>query len=102
MGLKLSDNYYYDVIRKNIKKFRKEKGFTQIRLAEEAELSPDYICEIESLKKQKSFSIAEETELSPDYICEIESQKKQKSFSIATLGRISEALNVEITRFFEE
>ena len=77
MGLKLSDNYYYDVIRKNIKKFRKEKGFTQIRLAEEAELSPDYICEIESLKKQKSFSIA-------------------------TLGRISEALNVEITRFFEE
>ena len=77
MGLKLSNNYYYDVIRKNIKKFRKEKGFTQLRLAEE-------------------------TELSPDYICEIESQKKQKSFSIATLGRISEALNVEITRFFEE
>ena len=77
MGLKLSDNYYYDVIRKNIKKFRKEKGFTQLRLAEEAELSHDYICEIESMKKQKSFSIA-------------------------TLGRISEALNVEITKFFEE
>ncbi len=77
MGLKLSDNYYYDVIRKNIKKFRKEKGFTQIRLAEEAELSPDYICEIESLKKQKSFSIA-------------------------ALGRIAEALDIDIINFFEE
>ena len=77
MGLKLSDNYYYDVIRKNIKKFRKEKGFTQIRLAEEAELSPDYICEIESLKKQKTFSIA-------------------------ALGRIAEALDIDIINFFEE
>lgn len=77
MGLKLSDNHYYDVIRKNIKKFRKEKGFTQQKLADEAELSSDYICEIESLKKQKSFSIA-------------------------TLGRISEALDIEITKFFEE
>ena len=77
MESKLNDNYYYDVIRKNIRKFRKEKGFTQQQLAEKADLSSDYICEIESLKKQKSFSIA-------------------------TLGRISEALKVEITRFFEE
>lgn len=77
MESKLNDNYYYDVIRKNIRKFRKEKGFTQQQLAEKVDLSSDYICEIESLKKQKSFSIA-------------------------TLGRISEALKVEITRFFEE
>lgn len=77
MESKLNDNYYYDVIRKNIRKFRKEKGFTQQQLAEKADLSSDYICEIESLKKQKSFSIA-------------------------TLGRISEALKIEITRFFEE
>ncbi len=77
MESKLNDNYYYDVIRKNIRKFRKEKGFTQQQLAEKADLSSDYICEIESLKKQKYFSIA-------------------------TLGRISEALKVEITRFFEE
>ena len=77
MESKLNDNYYYDVIRKNIRKFRKEKGFTQQQLADKADLSSDYICEIESLKKQKSFSIA-------------------------TLGRISEALKVEITRFFEE
>ena len=77
MESKLNDNYYYDVIRKYIRKFRTEKGFTQQQLAEKADLSSDYICEIESLKKQKSFSIA-------------------------TLGRISEALKVEITRFFEE
>lgn len=77
MESKLNGNYYYDVIRKNIRKFRKEKGFTQQQLAEKADLSSDYICEIESLKKQKSFSIA-------------------------TLGRISEALKIEITRFFEE
>lgn len=77
MGLKLNDNYYYDIIRKNIRKYRKEKGFTQQKLADEAELSSDYICEIESTKKQKSFSIA-------------------------ALGRISEALDIKITRFFEE
>lgn len=77
MSLKITDNYYYDIIRVNIRKYRKLKGFTQAKLAEA-------------------------TDLSLDYICEIESMKKQKSFSIATLGRISEALDVEITKFFEK
>lgn len=77
MALKKNDNYYYDIIRKNIRKFRKEKGYTQQRLADEALLSMDYVCEIESIKKQKSFSIA-------------------------TLGRIAEALEIDIRRFFEE
>ena len=72
-----TDNYYYDVIRINIRKFRKEKGYTQARLASEADLSVDYISEIESLRKKKSFSIA-------------------------TLGRIADVLDVKIENFFKE
>ncbi len=72
-----TDNYYYDVIRINIRKFRKEKGYTQARLANEADLSVDYISEIESLRKKKSFSIA-------------------------TLGRIADVLDVKIENFFKE
>ena len=72
-----TDNYYYDVIRINIRKFRKEKGYTQAKLASEADLSVDYISEIESLRKKKSFSIA-------------------------TLGRIADVLDVKIENFFKE
>ena len=72
-----TDNYYYDVIRINIRKYRKEKGYTQAKLASDADLSVDYISEIESLRKKKSFSIA-------------------------TLGRIADALDVKIENFFKE
>lgn len=75
--IKHTDNYYYDVIRKNIRKYRKEKGYTQARLANETELSVDYICEIESLKRNKSFSIA-------------------------ALTRIADVLDINIEKFFEE
>lgn len=71
-----SDGFYYDVVRFNIRKYRKEKKYTQQRLAEEANVSSDYICEIESTKKNKSFSIA-------------------------TLGRIADALEIDIRNFFE-
>lgn len=70
-----SNDYYYNVIRKNIKKYRKEKHFTQQRLADETDMSVDYICEIESLKKNKSFSIV-------------------------ALGRIADVLGVDIRDFF--
>ena len=72
-----TDNYYYDVIRINIRKFRKEKGYTQAKLASESDLSVDYISEIESLRKKKSFSIA-------------------------TLGRIADVLDIKIENFFKE
>lgn len=72
-----TDNYYYDVIRINIRKYRKEKGYNQAKLASEADLSVDYISEIESLRKKKSFSIA-------------------------TLGRIADVLDVKIENFFKE
>ncbi len=73
---KYSDDYYYDLARVNIRKYRKEKNYTQQELADKANLSMDYICEIESTKKNKSFSIA-------------------------TLGRIANALDIEIQNFFE-
>ena len=56
--IKHDDNHYYDVVRVNIRKYRKDKGYTQQRLADEAELSMDYISEIESKKRKKSFSLA--------------------------------------------
>ena len=69
------DYYYYDIVRKNIRKYRKEKGFTQQRLADEADMSIDYLAEIESVKRRKTFSLA-------------------------TLGRIADVLEVDIRDFF--
>ena len=71
-----SNDYYYNIIRKNIKKYRKEKQLTQQQLAEA-------------------------TDLSVDYICEIESPTKNKSFSIVTLGRIADILEIDIKDFFK-
>jgi transcriptional regulator with XRE-family HTH domain len=75
--VKHDDNYYYDIVRINIRKYRKEKGLTQQKLADACDLSMDYIAEIESLKRRKSFSLA-------------------------TLGRIADALGVDIVKFFEK
>ena len=75
--IKNEDTYYYDIVRKNIKKFRREKGYTIQRLAEEADMSMDYLAEIES-------------------------EKRRKSFSLAILGRIADILNIDISKFFKE
>lgn len=53
-----SNEYYYNIVRKNIKKYRKEKGHTLQSLSEAADMSMDYLAEIESKKRKKSFSIA--------------------------------------------
>lgn len=66
---------YYDIIRLNIRKYRKEKNYTQRKLAEMADMSEDYLCEIES-------------------------KKKHKTFSIDVLGRIADALEIPIYKFF--
>ena len=63
-------------IGKTIRKYRKEKGYTQARLAEEADISLDYLAEIES-------------------------DKRKKSFSLAVLGRIADTLKVDIKNFFD-
>ena len=75
-AVKHNDDYYYDIARENIRKYRIEKNYTQQRLADETDLSIDFIAEIESLKRRKSFSIA-------------------------TLGRITDVLNIDINLFFK-
>ena len=70
------DEYYYSIIRKNVRKFRLEKNLTRQELADM-------------------------TELSREYICDIENEKRNKHLTIAVLGRIAEALNVEISKFFK-
>ena len=71
------DEYYYSIIRKNVKKFRLEKKLTQQELADM-------------------------TELSREYICDIENESRNKHLTIAVLGRIAEALQINITEFFKQ
>lgn len=52
------DKAIYDTIRRNIKKYRKEKGLTSAQLAEMVELSHDFIRQIESEKVKYNFSVA--------------------------------------------
>lgn len=66
----------YKVIRHNIKKYRLLKGLTQAQLAEKAELTHDYIRQIES-------------------------DKVANTFSVQTLYDISVALDIELKVLFE-
>lgn len=47
----------YNTIRKNIKKYRKERGLTSAQLAEMVDLSHDFIRQIESEKVGYNFSV---------------------------------------------
>ncbi len=69
--------YYYDICRKNIRKYRIEKNLTQQQLAD--------LCE-----------------LSMHFISEIESTVKNKTFSIETVGRIADVLQIPIDKLFKE
>ena len=71
------DEYYYSIIRKNVKKYRKEKRLTQQELVDM-------------------------TDLSREYICDIENESRNKHLTIAVLGRISETLHIDITLFFKK
>ena len=72
-----NDNYYYDILRKNIKKYRELKGLTQQQLADKAGISMNYIAKIES-------------------------KKMQRGFTIVVLGRIADALNIDIKNLFDK
>ena len=69
------DEYYYNIIRKNIRKFRISKGLTQQDLADM-------------------------TDISRQYICDLENDNRYKHITISSLGRIAEALDIDITLFF--
>ena len=67
----------YDIIRRNIKKYRKERGMTSAQLAELVDLSHDFIRQIES-------------------------EKTAYNFSVDTFYKISVALNVKLDDLIKE
>ena len=69
------DEYYYRIIRNNIKNFRVKKKWTQQKLADM-------------------------TDLSREYICDIENESRNKHLTIAVLGRIADAMEIHIVNFF--
>lgn len=71
-----NDNYYFNLIRANIKKGRERQGLTQQQLADKAGISMNYLAKIES-------------------------EKMQRGFSITILGRLADALNIDIQDFFQ-
>lgn len=71
------DTELYQIIRDNIKKYRKMACLTQLQLSER-------------------------TNLSISYISKIEAASCFKSMSISALNQISKALNVDISDFFKK
>ena len=53
---KEDENYSYNVIGKNVKKYRKKKGLTQAQLAEKIDYSLSFVSSVES-KKHQTFSL---------------------------------------------
>ena len=51
------DNDIYSTIRKNIRKYRKEKGMTSEELSQLVDLSHDYVRQIQSDKAGYNFSV---------------------------------------------
>lgn len=72
-----NDNYYYDLVRHNIKENRLKANLTQQQLADKAGITMNYLAKIES-------------------------KKMQRDFSIVILGRIADALNINIKEMFNE
>ena len=66
-----SDTYYFDIIRHNIKKLREEAGLIQQQLADKAGITMNFVAKIES-------------------------KKMQRGFTIVSLGRIADALGLDI------
>ena len=52
------DEYYYSLLRKNVKEIRNSKGLTQQDLADLTYLSREYICDIENEKRNKHPSLS--------------------------------------------
>lgn len=71
-------NNIYDVISSNIKKYRKEQGITQQKLADLCCFSPEFIRSIEAPNVKKSFSlesvfiIAEALDMRLSLLCEVD------------------------------
>lgn len=68
-------DYVYELVAYNIKKYRKLANMTQAKLAEQANVSHEFIRRIESTRGEKKFTLY-------------------------TLYKISLALNIELYKFF--
>ena len=69
------DTYYFDIIRYNIKRIRENKGLTQQQLADKVGITMNYLAKIES-------------------------KKRKRGFTIVILGRIADALEIDIAELF--
>lgn len=69
------DNYYYNIVRNNIKKKREEANLTQQQLADRVGITMNYLAKIES-------------------------NRMQRGFTLAIIGRIADALNLDIRELF--
>ena len=69
--------YYYNIVRKNLKRLRKKYGYTQQDIADLIGGTRQYICDIENTKRCKHVTI--------DY-----------------LGLIADALEEDIREFFKK
>ena len=76
MFKRTDENYIYDVVSKNIKKYRKLNGLTQEQLANKINYSTQFISNIES--------------------------KNFQTFSLGTVWRIALVLNLEMDTLFKE
>lgn len=72
-----NDYYYYNIVRINIKKHRKMSNLTQQQLADKIDVSMHYISQIESANPNKYFTLV-------------------------VIGRIADALNIDIKELFDE
>lgn len=71
------DYYYYNIVRKNIKKYRTFANITQQELADRIDVSMHYISQIESANPNKYFTLV-------------------------VIGRIADALNIDIRQLFDD
>lgn len=51
------DYYYYDIVRKNIRRYRKLANLTQQQLVDAIDVSMHYISQIESANPNKYFTL---------------------------------------------
>ena len=72
-----NDNYYYNLIRTNIKKNRIKANLTQQELADKAGITMNYLSKIES-------------------------ERMNRGISVVIIGRIADALEIDIRNLFDE
>ena len=77
MFQKNDENYIYELVSKNIKRLREQKGLTQNQLAEKMGYSAQFISNIES-------------------------KKNHQTFSLGTLWRIALVLDIDVALLFED